>query len=274
MNQKKSAVDSVRVVFGALSDTFVIVISTIGLIVAALPPAIIFGTALSNSLSVSIGRASGVAAGFGLGVALEAAGVISAHNAIKFYVEWVRHRVRGAEGKFYASAAIVFIYTVIGIVSIVIFDSDQSIRIGGIVAYLIAPMIYVASGMSADTRQFTEERRENLESKAVEQRATLEERREEARHRREMEKLRIEADAGLQKAKVEASTVVKTRREELKYASTGAVGVSSTKFNEFLAFVQANPDAKNNKSRLASELGISRPTVDKYISLMENQNAS
>ena len=242
--------------FQIIRDVFVILIMTTGLILAPAPPAIILSVAVAASLNVIIGGTWSIIVGVTLGLILEAAGVTSAHTAIKFYND-------GERDKFYISAVVSTLYILVGISSILLFDTNPVIRIAGVVAYLVAPMIYVSTALLSDAQKVEDigdDKRREARAAAKERRLFKREQERRAQaHQFELEKLRITA------APVTVAAPTNGYRENF-----GAV--DSDRFQIFLSEIQKNPTTLHNISALSRATSISRPTLMKYIKLYKEQD--
>jgi hypothetical protein len=137
-----------------VQHSFLSVIRTTGLIVAALPPAIIFSFAAYGALKQVIDPTGALWAAVMLGVSLEAAGVSISHNALRFFGLWRQGDVE-AQRPFMAAVGFTAVYLLAGVLAIVFFDKHPTIRLTGVLAYAVAFIMYMASGLDilADERQ-------------------------------------------------------------------------------------------------------------------------
>lgn len=126
--------------------SFLSLTGTIGLVAAALPPALMFMFATVNALKDDIGATAAWAVGIALGLALESAGVKISHVALDYFRLW-REGDRDAGYLSAISWILTFLYLGSGAFAIYHFDSDATIRLAGYLSYLVAAIMYIASGL-------------------------------------------------------------------------------------------------------------------------------
>ncbi|MCB8944368.1 MAG: hypothetical protein H6658_11515 [Ardenticatenaceae bacterium] len=126
--------------------TFMSVSGTLGLICAALPPALMFAFASHKALVPLIGQAGAMTVAIALAIALEATGVKVAHTALDFFATW-REGDREALTGFITAAVLTGIYLASGAIAIITFDNNSTIRLAGLLSYAVAAIMYIGSGL-------------------------------------------------------------------------------------------------------------------------------
>ena len=129
-----------------LRRSFLSLTGTIGLVAAALPPALMFTFAVTHALEPGIGSVKAWAVGVSLGIALESAGVKISHVALDYFRQW-RDGDGEAQPLFLLSTLFTVFYLASGAIAIYYFDEDPTIRLAGWLSYLVAAIMYVASGL-------------------------------------------------------------------------------------------------------------------------------
>ncbi|MCP4418900.1 MAG: hypothetical protein GY805_19970, partial [Chloroflexi bacterium] len=130
----------------AARNIFMSVSGTLGLICAALPPALMFAFASHDALVPLIGHYGALTVAVALAIALEATGVKVAHTALDFFATW-REGDKEALVGFITSVVLTAIYLASGAIAIVRFDDDPTIRLAGLLSYAIAAIMYIGSGL-------------------------------------------------------------------------------------------------------------------------------
>lgn len=128
-----------------LQDMFLSISGAVGLIVAALPPALMFGFAAQHALVGAIGYSGSIAVAIALAAALETAGVKVSHNALAAFADWRRGDEK-SQTDFYWLTALTVFYLTAGAVAIYFFDSNPQIRLAGFLSYAVAGIMYIGSG--------------------------------------------------------------------------------------------------------------------------------
>lgn len=126
--------------------TFMSVSGTLGLISAALPPALMFAFASHDALVPLIGPGGALTVAIALAVALEATGVKVAHTALEFFATW-REGDREALAGFITASILTGIYLAAGAIAIIRFDDHPTIRLAGLLSYIVAAIMYIGSGL-------------------------------------------------------------------------------------------------------------------------------
>jgi hypothetical protein len=126
--------------------TFMSVSGTLGLICAALPPALMFAFASHKALVPLIGQAGAMTVAVALAIALEATGVKVAHTALDFFATW-REGDKEALTGFITATVLTGIYLASGMVAILEFDNNITIRLAGLLSYAVAAIMYIGSGL-------------------------------------------------------------------------------------------------------------------------------
>jgi DNA-directed RNA polymerase specialized sigma subunit len=127
-------------------NTFTSVSGTLGLICAALPPALMFAFASHKALVPLIGPAGALTVAIALASALEATGVKVAHTALDFFATW-REGDKEALAGFITATVLTGIYLASGAVAIIKFDNNSTIRLAGLLSYAVAAIMYIGSGL-------------------------------------------------------------------------------------------------------------------------------
>ena len=126
--------------------TFMSVSGALGLICAALPPALMFAFASHKALVPLIGQAGAITVAIALAIALEATGVKVAHTALDFFATW-REGDKEALTGFVVATVLTGIYLASGAVAIIEFDHNSTIRLAGLLSYAVAAIMYIGSGL-------------------------------------------------------------------------------------------------------------------------------
>ena len=126
--------------------TFMSVSGTLGLICAALPPALMFAFASHHALVPLIGHYGALTVAVALAIALEATGVKVAHIALDFFATW-REGDREALTGFITATTLTGIYLASGAIAIIQFDDNPTIRLAGLLSYAVAAIMYIGSGL-------------------------------------------------------------------------------------------------------------------------------
>ncbi len=126
--------------------TFMSVSGTLGLICAALPPALMFAFASHSALVPLIGQIGAITVAVALAIALEATGVKVAHTALDFFATW-REGDKEALTGFIVATILTGIYLASGAIAIIEFDHNSTIRLAGLLSYAIAAIMYIGSGL-------------------------------------------------------------------------------------------------------------------------------
>ena len=126
--------------------TFMSVSGTLGLICAALPPALMFAFASHSALVPLIGQTGAITVAVALAIALEATGVKVAHTALDFFATW-REGDKEALTGFIVATILTGIYLASGAIAIIEFDHNSTIRLAGLLSYAIAAIMYIGSGL-------------------------------------------------------------------------------------------------------------------------------
>ncbi len=126
--------------------TFMSVSGTLGLICAALPPALMFAFASHGALVPLIGQTGAITVAVALAIALEATGVKVAHTALDFFATW-REGDKEALTGFIVATILTGIYLASGAIAIIEFDHNSTIRLAGLLSYAIAAIMYIGSGL-------------------------------------------------------------------------------------------------------------------------------
>lgn len=162
-------------------NIFMSVSGTLGLMCAALPPALMFAFATHDALVSLIGQYGAITVAVALAIALEATGVKVAHTALDFFATW-RDGDKEALVGFIAATILTGIYLASGAIAIIRFDNDPTIRLAGLLSYAIAAIMYIGSGLemmlhSREAGAFTQMRQsmEIWKNKAQEWQAKLQE---------------------------------------------------------------------------------------------------
>lgn len=127
-------------------NTFMSVSGALGLICAALPPALMFAFASHDALVPLIGETGALTVAAALAIALEATGVKVAHTALDFFATW-REGDREALAGFISATVLTGIYLASGAIAIINFDDNPTIRLAGLLSYSVAAIMYVGSGL-------------------------------------------------------------------------------------------------------------------------------
>ena len=130
-----------------VQHSFISIIRTLGLIVAALPPAIMFSFAAYGALLPVIGQDGATWAAISLGISLEASGVVISHATLHFFGKWVNGDKRAA-AYLKIAAPMTAAYIIMGVAAIWQFDKSEVIRITGTLAYAVALVMYAASALT------------------------------------------------------------------------------------------------------------------------------
>lgn len=184
--------DKLSIFTERVRNGYILVGSAVGLIVAGLAPAILFGYSLYHALVVQgwLSFWAGVA-GFSLAVTMEVVGGVSAH---------VAQHARNFNIKVTAYFTLA-IYTLTGLGYMMFFEPNDTIQRTGVMAYLVAPLLYLAVALLSATLQQGREREEGKQQAMGVRRDDLEwtRRQQEIKDAREHE-VRIkqaELDAGV-----------------------------------------------------------------------------
>jgi hypothetical protein len=240
----KSFARGVEVLSEGGKDVFVHVISFVSLICAPAPPALTFGYALYLFAITRMGEGIAIAIGGALALTLEGAGLQGARVALASYHEWDEGR-SGPE-KTIVAVAVNIVYMLTGVITVILFDPDPKFRIMGILAFVIAALLYVVNALqSGDKRR--DERTEN-----------------ERRDNIDLKKYEIAQRTEIAKEKVRVSSEVTTHRV-FEQQKRDAVLKRQAKRQEFLQYLRDNPYALNNVSELVRKVNASRPSVDTWI---------
>lgn len=138
--------------FGMVGNIITAFISRLAPFIVPLAPAFLFahsiyGQALAITNDQEVSLVLGVIAAAGL----EIVGIMAAHRAVDFYS-------RGEGGKARAAAAITAVYLLIGISGIILFENTTfNAKVTGVVMFIIAGMVYLLLGLSADSRKAQQE---------------------------------------------------------------------------------------------------------------------
>ena len=143
----KSLSHYVEVASVEVQHSFISIIRTLGLIVAALPPAIMFSFAAYGALLPVIGGNGATWAAISLGISLEASGVVISHATLHFFGKWVNGDKRAA-AYLKIAAPMTAAYIIMGVAAIWQFDKSEVIRITGTLAYAVALVMYAASALT------------------------------------------------------------------------------------------------------------------------------
>ncbi|MCA9925729.1 MAG: hypothetical protein KC421_25330 [Anaerolineales bacterium] len=127
-------------------STFMSVSGTLGLICAALPPALMFAFASHHALVPLIGHYGALTVAIALAIALEATGVKVAHTALDFFATW-REGDREALAGFVTASILTGVYLASGAIAIIQFDNNPTIRLAGLLSYAVAAIMYIGSGL-------------------------------------------------------------------------------------------------------------------------------
>lgn len=127
-------------------STFMSISGTLGLICAALPPALMFAFASHHALVPLIGHYGALTVAVALAIALEATGVKVAHTALDFFATW-REGDREALAGFVTASILTGVYLASGAIAIIQFDSNSTIRLAGLLSYAVAAIMYIGSGL-------------------------------------------------------------------------------------------------------------------------------
>src|SRR5690606_27535023 len=127
-------------IFEKLRNLYIMGGATLGLMAAGAAPAILFGYSLHHALA-GPGWLPEIAAlaGGSLAVTMEVVGSVSAHVA------------QHSRGRRRQALAVLGIYTVIGLVYMADVEPNEVIRRTGFVAYLMAPLLYIAVALLSAT---------------------------------------------------------------------------------------------------------------------------
>lgn len=184
-----------------IKRAYILIGSTIGLIFAGLSPAVVFGYSLTHAL-IQMGWNVYVAivAGGSLSITLEVIGGVSAYVALNAVSQ--RTRVLGY--------TILGVYTIIGLGYMLLADSTPILRQTGIIAYLVAPLVYFAVALFQQTSlQQTDKQleRTNLQKQRQDDRDRIEKMEQDklAFERQQAElKLKMEHEERLEKLRMDA----------------------------------------------------------------------
>lgn len=168
-----------------LRETYIQVGATVGLIVAGLPPAIIFGNSLIRALiDDSYDPVASRLAGISLAVVFEVIGATSAH------VTQLARNPRTKRNGYLVLGT----YTAMGAGWMIFFEPDQIIKTVGILGYMVAPLLYYGVALLSNTARA---HLQNQEAELIEQKldvrkklSDLEQEKLDREHKREMAKLR------------------------------------------------------------------------------------
>lgn len=170
-----------------LRETYIQVGATIGLIVAGLPPAIIFGNSLIRALiDDSYDPVASRLAGISLAVVFEVIGATSAH--VTQLAKNPKTRRNGY--------LVLGTYTAMGSGWMIFFEPDQIIKTVGILGYMVAPLLYYGVALLSNTARahLQAQEAELIEQKLdVRKKLTdLEQEKLDREHKREMSRLRAQ----------------------------------------------------------------------------------
>lgn len=179
-----------------LRETYIQVGATIGLIVAGLPPAIIFGNSLIRALiNDEYDPMASRLAGIALAVVFEVIGATSAH------VTQLAKNPRTKRNGYLVLGT----YTAMGSGWMIFFEPDQIIKTVGILGYMVAPLLYYGVALLSNTARA---HLQAVEAEMIEQKLNvrrqltdLEQEKLDREHKREMSKLRaqLKHDENIQK---------------------------------------------------------------------------
>ena len=145
-DNKKSFSNHVERYMREARNTFMSVSGTLGLICAALPPALMFAFASHHALVPLIGNMGALTVAIALAIALEATGVKVAHTALDFFATW-REGDKEALVGFVIATILTGIYLASGAIAIIQFDDNPTIRLAGLLSYAVAAIMYIGSGL-------------------------------------------------------------------------------------------------------------------------------
>jgi hypothetical protein len=228
---------------------YILIGSTVGLMVAGLAPAILFGYSLFHALVSQAwdGRAA-VVAGGALAITMEFVGGVSAHVA-----QHARNQTVKALGYFTLAT-----YTLIGLGYMLFFEPNPTIQRTGIMAYLVAPLLYLAVALLSATLQQGKEREEGKQYTIGVRRDELVWQREQQaiKEQREHEErlLKLQLDAEVKKVKATAAPV-------LSVATQPQSNTAATKKGLMMQHWQPGMGA----TELARLTGVNKSTASRYI---------
>lgn len=182
MNQLEATTNNIK-------RAYILIGSTVGLMVAGLSPAIVFGYNLANALiKMDWDRYVAVIAGGSLSITLEVIGGVSAYVSLNSLSQ--RTRILG-----YVTLGI---YTVIGLGYMLFAEDNPVIQRTGVISYLVAPLVYFAVALFQQTSTQQVEKqteRTNLQKQRQEERERL--------AKIEQDKIVFEQEQAVLKAKME-----------------------------------------------------------------------
>jgi multisubunit Na+/H+ antiporter MnhG subunit len=134
--------------FGMTGNIITAFISRLAPFVVPLAPAFFFAHSIyGQALSITSDQGISLALGVIAAVGLEIVGIMAAHRAVDFYS-------RGERDKARAAAVITAVYLLIGIGGIILFENTTfNAKVTGVVMFIIAGMVYLLLGLSADSRK-------------------------------------------------------------------------------------------------------------------------
>jgi hypothetical protein len=150
----------------------------------------VYGQALSMTNEHELSLALGIVAAVGL----EIVGIMAAHRAVDFYS-------RGEGDKAKIAAIITDVYLLKGIGGIVLFENTAfNAKVTGIVMFIIAGMVYLLLGLSADSRKG-----QQAEAVEREEQGRLESEQIAFERQLELEKMRLAHELNLKRLETKAT---------------------------------------------------------------------
>jgi hypothetical protein len=228
----------------------------LSLVAAPLVPASFFGFSVGVAFYAITDIVWGsVGIGIAMAFAVESSGYLTMSNSIRNYEQYKNGNTTA--NKVWFSIALSIAYLLVGISSLIIIDTmgygNTIITILGIFSFLIAAIVYVSQADNLLARH--NERKELRQQKN---------RRDDSN---ELKKLRLQLQheeklAAIKAASDNGNAIAQEDRMSAIYPNKNIA-------MKIILHLRDNPDAVDNKTQMAKDCNVSRPTLNKYLDLIE-----
>lgn len=264
MNKKIGTADIYRSfdnTFHLISEILLSAIKRLAPYATAVLPGTLFGfTIYAFFLSFTGIEWIAIVVGLSAFVVLESAGIWSGHKIAEFYGDGTK-RIRIPIISF-------SLYLIIGIGTLWFLDSEVNVnvKIIGTSLFLLAGVVYTLFGFQSyqermenkDRRKEKEEKQEVIDAEWRE--FELEEKRKD---------LELERKLKIKQANAEAKLLLSGATETVTEKKRPSGGYNQAKMKKLKIQLNLNPNL--SKVELAEKVGVSRPTLDKYLQIIEDE---
>jgi hypothetical protein len=252
--KRSKRVRRLETVTSQIKEGYILIGSTIGLIVAGLAPATLYGYSLWHALDAEGWKPVGaIAAGVGLALTVEFAGAVAAY---------VAQHDRNSTRRIIAYS-IMAIYTFVGLGYMLLVEKNAVVQRTGVMAYLVAPLLYTAVSLLSSMLEQGKER-ETGRSIASDLR------RDDLAWQRQQRELQAQREHEAKLRKMELDTQARMERDRAKIATTNRSesGQKAVTFSSDWRLLPESDKARMidlTSGEIAAKYGVSDSTARRWL---------